>query len=1382
MNSNAMLIRLVGFLWFFIGAHSCFALTFEDYEYEVDGYEVEITDCSDDISGDIIIPSEINGMPVTSIGGSAFDSCWKLESVTIPSSIKNIGDHAFFDCGSLHSVTLSEGVTSIGHGAFSFSGLAHITIPSSVTNIGDNCFEYTFLLSINVDSDNPVYSSVDGVLFDKDQSNLIRFPAGYFGYDGYPGGQNYGYVIPSSVAHIGDFAFEDCENLTSITIPASVTSIGIGSFNFCRALSAVFFLADAPAIVDDSIYGVATSFVSYYRMDSVGFTSSAWDGYPLQAVASMTDTDKDGLPNFYDWDDDNDGNSDEVELAQGTNPLSKNYGPLNYRILDQESIEITLCSSTAIGSVVIPEIIEGKPVTSILGGSFRGCDSVVSIMIPGSVTRIGYYQDDYESYIYHGYYGYDNYYDDTIGDTFEGCASLTDINVAEDNSLYRSVDGVLFRYYGLVAYPRGRVGPYSVPDGTMGIGAHAFAHCDGLSEVVIADSVNHLGAYAFANCGSITVDIGDGITYLAEYTFAGSSPDIKWGNNLTHIGYNAFSGCSLYTVSLPNSVTHIDSNAFSDCSVYEIVLGSNISDIAISAFDDSDIEDIYVVGTNPIFASDGDGVLFYRAENIEGESDGGVNVYAELVRYPPGKYGVSYSIPQGVKGIREGAFKDCKLYDITIPSSVISVGDNAFGFRNYPITASFMGDAPAFFGQNVFGSVGDDFVINYLSKNSGFTSPTWQGYKSQGDYLGGYKVINGEEIEITSYPKSSTGHVDIPSEINRMPVTSIGDGAFEDCVNITSVTIPDTVTRIGSYAFYYCEILASITISSNVTHIDQGAFTDCTSLDNITLPISLDILGYEAFFGCTSLARITIPEGVSFIGGRAFVGCESLTAINVAESNAHFSSSRGVLFNKDQSILISYPPVISGSYTIPNGVVSIGDFAFSGCHRLTSITIPRSVESLMSSTFGGCSNLKEAYFLGDVPSDFGGSDVFIGVAEDFKIYYSATSNGFYSPYWLGIPTSLIDFSIDRDAGQATPPASIDVSFSMEARGRYSGFLKSRNGLKIRGYFEEMFVNKVGAFTGNLTLDNRLYMLKGRFDEFGHYAKELTSENGDPVTLDLQLVTTESGAFKIEGTARRGALLVNVTAVRKADDTSNFRGRYTLLVPNEEAEADAPQGHGYATMTVSSAGVATITGRLADRVIWTARRYITSDGEMPLYSTLLNSRRGMIGGMISFRDLDGVSDCDGRVTWFKPQKFNLQRDLIGSRYVRTGVVAGSNLTKPNINLLIGEGDGDTGGDLVCVHRSTNKDRVLYLFEEYEDITSNSLFAKFVADYPGTTTARFRMSKIDGSFAVYLITPDNGIVRIADGVAFQKQDMAAGTLFVKDLSRRSLIAVARGFSTD
>ena len=380
----------------------------------------------------------------------------------------------------------------------------------------------------------------------------------------------------------------------------------------------------------------------------------------------------------------------------------------------------------------------------------------------------------------------------------------------------------------------------------------------------------------------------------------------------------------------------------------------------------------------------------------------------------------------------------------------------------------------------------------------------------------------------------------------------------------------------------------------------------------------------------------------------------------------------------------------------------------------------------------------------------------------------------------GVVTREDGVKIDKDP--ATPPASTDVSFSIEARGKYSGFLKTRNGLRIRGYFEDMFVNKVGAFTGNLTLDNRLYMLKGRFDEFGRYTKELTSENGDPVTLDLQLVTTANGAFKLEGTARRGNLVVNVNAARKADDTSNIRGRYTLLVPNEEAETDAPQGHGYATMIVSPAGVATITGRLADRVIWTARRYITPDGEMPLYSALLNSRRGSIGGLIQFRNTDGVSDCDGQVIWFKPRQFNLQRDLIGSRYKRTGVVAGDNLTKPAIYAVIGEGDGDLGDTLGFTHRSTNKDSVLYLFEETDFVLPSSFLGKIVAKYPDTSTARLRMSKIDGLFRIYLTTPYDGVIRAADGVVFQKQDIAAGTVFVKDLTRRSLIIVPSGFQVD
>ena len=153
---------------------------------------------------DVTIPKR-----VTSIEDWAFDGCESLVSVTIPSNVTSIGDYAFSDCSNLISITIPSSVTSIGSSAFS------------------NCSSLT---GITVDSQNPVYSSVDGVLFNKHITNLITYPAGK---------QESTYTIPSSVTSIGHWAFSECSNLVSITIPSSVTSIGAGAFVGCSNLTNV---------------------------------------------------------------------------------------------------------------------------------------------------------------------------------------------------------------------------------------------------------------------------------------------------------------------------------------------------------------------------------------------------------------------------------------------------------------------------------------------------------------------------------------------------------------------------------------------------------------------------------------------------------------------------------------------------------------------------------------------------------------------------------------------------------------------------------------------------------------------------------------------------------------------------------------------------------------------------------------------------------------------------------------------------------------------------------------------------------------------------------------------------------------------------------------
>ena len=163
---------------------------------------------------------------VTSIGDYAFADCTGLTSVTIPDSVTSIGDYAFHGCTGLTSVTIPNSVTSIGSYAFQYcSGLTSVTIPNSVTSIGDGAFySCTGLTSIVVDASNTVYSSQDGVLYNKAMTVLIQYPSGKSG----------GFTIPNSVTSIGDGAFNDCTGLTSVTIPNSVTSIGDYAFSLLQ--------------------------------------------------------------------------------------------------------------------------------------------------------------------------------------------------------------------------------------------------------------------------------------------------------------------------------------------------------------------------------------------------------------------------------------------------------------------------------------------------------------------------------------------------------------------------------------------------------------------------------------------------------------------------------------------------------------------------------------------------------------------------------------------------------------------------------------------------------------------------------------------------------------------------------------------------------------------------------------------------------------------------------------------------------------------------------------------------------------------------------------------------------------------------------------------
>ena len=408
------------------------------------------------------------------------------------------------------------------------------------------------------------------------------------------------------------------------------------------------------------------------------------------------------------------------------------------------------------------------------------------------------------------------------------------------------------------------------------------------TEILIPTTYNGLPvvsveASAFLNNTAITsVVLPDSITSIGEKAFNGceSLTSVMFGKNsqLSSIGPGAFNYCySLESITIPESVTNIGSEAFNYCCGLRSV----------------------TFGENSQLTSIGD-YAFLGCYSLE-----------------------SITIPASVTSIGEWAFVECyRLVEVWNLSKLnITAGSEDNGYVGY--YAKRVETEPS---ESYVYTDENGYVIYYDGKVKALINYTGNETKL---------TIPDDITELNCFALSDCYNITSVTFGENSQLTSIGDGAFNWCESLESITIPDGIKSIGNHAFAGCSALESITIPDSVLSIGDSAFAECTALESITIPDSVLSIGYSAFEGCTALKNITIPGSVLSIGDNAFKECTALE-----------------------------------SATISEGVKSIGDNAFYNCTNLVNVSLPDSLTSISFNTFYGCTNLQTyddgtAYYLGN---------------------------------------------------------------------------------------------------------------------------------------------------------------------------------------------------------------------------------------------------------------------------------------------------------------------------------------------------------------------------------------------------------------------------------